>query len=474
MRRFDSSMKLLLATHFLLFGCSDPEPPRALALPCTKCNLILISADTVRADRLSLYGYERPTTPFLDALANESVVFENFLHSGGGTLPSHATMFTGLYPLNHGIDFNTDRSLEDARETLSEILLDNGYRTAAFTDAGWMRRGLGLEQGFELYDDRDLADRPRKEKAGFESSIEPALSWIDESPDEAFFLFLHSYDAHSKDRVWPYECGEPYDSLFAHHPNLTFDGCRDENCASAALSDANRRIRSGEIEPDATFSESELKWMSDLYDGCIRFVDDQLRDFVRELKERDMLKNTIFVVTSDHGEEFLEHGLLLHAQLGYSEITNIPLLIRFPNGTGAGRRPTQLATMVDLMPTLLSALGLETPDAVQGVSLLPALESSDPLRKEIHIFHRAIRTPDWVYRTYPESLYDARADPDQNVNLIDSPEHRATVARLRKRLIKLANRDRNLGEAFLESNDKAGRELSEERKVELRALGYAQ
>jgi hypothetical protein len=176
-----------------LLACGEAESPRT--------PIILISIDTLRADKLGSYGNSRDTSPTLDRLAGEGVLFESFFYSGGGTLPSHVSMFTSLNPGVHGIENEAGRALEGHRVTLAEQLHDAGYATAGFTDSGWMLGYLGLDQGFEIFDD----------SGGRLAHILPkALRFIDAKRAEPFFLFIHTYDVHSEWNALPYECPGDY------------------------------------------------------------------------------------------------------------------------------------------------------------------------------------------------------------------------------------------------------------------------
>ena len=173
-------------------GTDTPESARAATTReyrCRDCNVILISIDTLRADHLGAYGYGRDTSPHLDAFARESVLFEDFVHSGGGTVASHLTMLTSLYPANHGIrGLGDDRVLDPDRVTLAEQLRAANFETAGFTDAGWMKGRFGFAQGFERFDD----------EGGHLPTILPKVRrWLDENANRRFFLFLHTYDVHS-------------------------------------------------------------------------------------------------------------------------------------------------------------------------------------------------------------------------------------------------------------------------------------
>lgn len=443
--------------------------------------MILISLDTVRADHLSVYGYERPTSPGLEAFAAEAVVFERFYHSGGGTLPSHTSMLTGLTPVSHDVraSHEADNVLHPARVTLAEQLRAAGYWTAAFTDRGWLRSKFGIDQGFQVFD----------EEGGRLVKILPKVErWLDQYHREPFFLFVHTYDAHSQSERLPYDCPAPWPQTFTEAMSVDFDGCRGELCASRYLLELDRRLAEGSLTPDEAFTAQELEYVVALYDGCIGYVDHELREFFEHLKELGVYDDSLIVVTSDHGEEFLDHGRLVHQQGGYDELTRIPLLIKFPGGRFGGRRVTELAAMVDVMPTLLEAAALKLPGQVQGKSLLarigeiaPASDAtsgtaSDAVasvaaRDSVHIFN-VLRTDRWKLFKRTQELYDLEADPGETVNLWE--EHPDVVQDLVARLEARLRRDRKDREDFARAVAvrEADVELSAEEIEELQALGY--
>lgn len=457
----------LLASLLVLFaGCTvedaDPSWPDA--------PVILISLDTVRADHLSVYGYDRPTTPGLESFAEEAVVFERFYHSGGGTLPSHTSMLTGLTPVAHAVrpSHEAGNVLHSAWDTLAEQLRDAGYWTAAFTDRGWLRSKFGIDQGFQVFDD----------EGGRLVKILPKVErWLHQYHGEPFFLFLHTYDAHSQGKRLPYDCPAPWPETFTGGMSVDFDGCRGDLCASRYLLDLDRRLADGSLAPEDAFTPEELAYVVALYDGCIRYLDHQMTEFFAHLEELGVYDDSLIVVTSDHGEEFLDHGRLVHQQGGYDELTRIPLLIKFPGGRFGGRRVTQLAAMVDVMPTILDAVARETPRTVQGKSLMQILkplqgdEEPVAVRDAVHIYN-VIRTDRWKLFNRTQELYDLEADPEETVNLWD--DHPDVVAELAARLDERLRRDRKVRDDFTRAVKalEGDVELTSEEIEELRALGY--
>ncbi len=457
------AIALLASLGFIAAACD-----RAPVVPCEGCNLVLISLDTLRADHLSAYGYERPTSPTLERLASEGVLFEHFYQNGGGTLPSHMSLMTSLTPLAHGIDPSDATQLPDARVTLAEALREQGYATAAFVDAGFMMGHYGFAQGFDRYDDaggRFAAILPKVEAWLGERAVPPAAGAA-----PPFFLFVHSYDIHSETEQRSYECPGDYPDLYTEGLDRSFDGCRDGLCASEFLERANAKLEAGELAPSQVLTPAQVEYTVALYDGCINYADAQVGRLLETLRNMGLLEKSVVVVTSDHGEEFLEHGRLIHLQNGYDEIGRIPLILRFPKPLGlAGVRVRHLAAMVDLAPTLLAIVGAPPLAQAQGVSLLPAILWDDPVRDDLHMYY-VLRTPTHKYFHWKQQLFHMGDDPQER--------HPRAIAsdRYSRRIEVLVDVDRAERAAFEARFGQTPRavELDEEQAAQLRALGYGE
>lgn len=428
----------------------------------TNANLVLISIDTLRADHLSVYGYHRPTSPRLEDFARQGLVFDRFYHSGGGTLDSHVSMMTSLRPLTHGITPASGRSLEQERVTLAETLKAAGYSTAAFVDDGYLVKKYGLWQGFDVYDDRG---------GRFEVILPLAQQWLEAHRRERFFLFLHTYDVHSAFTRLPYECPGDYPQLYARGLAGAFDGCRDGRCASELLAWVNAEVTAGRKRVTDVFNREELDYMAALYDGCINYVDARLADLFGLLRSLEAFENTVIVVTSDHGEEFGEHGMLIHDNNSYEEMAHIPLLIRLPGGQLAGHRVRHLAAMVDLMPTLLDLLGAATPEQAQGLSLLPTMWQNRPVQQRINIYNNLLAGR-WKMIADKRQFFDLVVDPLERTNLHDPASlHQQALASATRTLVR---GDQAAQAVFARTVEPTAAQLSEEERAKLRALGYLQ
>ncbi len=330
----------ILATVIALGGCSS----EGLAPP----NVVLVSIDTLRADHLGAYGYGRPTSPVIDGLASGGVLFEQAVANSPWTLPSHGSMHTGLFPRTHGLK-GYDTRLADGTSTLATLLRDAGYSTLGLVNVPWLGRRHGFERGFDQYvmfPPVTTGDRTRC----LNRQIDRAIRWLDEQNAGPFFVFLHNYDVHST-----YDPSDEYLGRFAS----PYDG---KFCGETAELE---RVRAGQAE----MSSSDLRHVIDRYDAGIRELDHDLERFFDYLEDRKLAQDTIVVLTSDHGEEFMEHGGILHGRTMYEEVLAVPLMLRGP-GIPAGRRVSGLVQLTDILPTVAELAGVPAPEGVEGESLV--------------------------------------------------------------------------------------------------------
>ncbi len=332
-------------------GCARPARPPSL---------LLVSLDTLRPDRLACYGAPRATAPSLDALAARGALLEDVSAPSPWTLPSHASLLTGLYPARHGVS-DREHSLGAGCTTLAERLAAAGYRTHAVVNAEHVSARYGLGRGFEAYDQVsewgvDAGGARRIVNRGGEVTAR-GLAWLEQAQDEPFFLFLHYYDAHTDldpDPRWR--------EAFAGAPYPGAPSGRTEELLAA---------RAGARALDAR----DAAWLRDLYDAEVRTLDEHLARLFRGLAELGLAESTLVVVTSDHGEEFLEHGSLLHGRTYYQEVIAIPLLLAGP-GVPAGVRVAEPVGLVDVAPTALALLGQPPPEGLDGRDLSPLLRGA--------------------------------------------------------------------------------------------------
>lgn len=412
-----------------------------------KKGVIFISVDTLRRDHVGAYGYAKPTTPTLDALAKAGVLADDAVSVSSWTLPSHLSMMTSVLPGTHG---GTDmkRAFNHSVPTVAELLRAQGVATHAVTSHLYVSKIYGVDAGFDSMNFRQ--DRLASNVANH------AMDLIDRFGDRPFFIFLHFYDPH-----WHY--APPAETLKIFEP-IPYLGKMTGN-----LNDF-QKLRADQVKP------ADLDHLRALYDGEIRYTDNEIARLMTHLKERDALRNTLMVVTSDHGEEFLEHGSWEHQKTLYEEVIRIPLIV---SGTGvAARRETQPVDLLDIAPTILDFLSVKPVPTMKGVSLLrsvpdhremygetdntldgsrlsflrngsqswKAILRSDPLKK-------VVRSSEW---------FDLAKDPAENTNRPPADSLRASIES-RAQDVALKSRSTAATKAVV---------LSSEQREALKALGY--
>ncbi len=444
----DPMRATLLAALLLASGCTDsPAAPPGSPGP----NVLLISLDALRADHLSCYGYGRPTSPFLDELAGRGTRFAAAFVNTHGTPPSHTTILSSLYQQSHrvGMQPSPGEPRNDAvprgLPLLQEMLAEHGYRTVAVTDGGYMSRNFGFDRGFERFFDggRGIAD-----------GRERLLGFLAEGDDpRPVFVLFHTYEIHS-----PYEPPPGYRELFGRFES---DFAPTNDNLLPIQNDAF-----SQLEPD------DIRFLEAMYDGGIRYTDDVLRELFADLGAIGFLERSLVIVTSDHGEEFAEHGGLLHRDTLYDELLHVPLILQ-GIGVPSGRVEPRLVSSVDIAPTILAAAGLVPPAHMAGRDLLTPAAPEEP---EPAVFsqysdrHYSLRTERWKLILSPRArraeLYDLHRDPGETTDL--AAEKPQQVHRLRQRL-----RAWRSGCPELDYVERDRPELSEEAARRLRALGYA-
>ena len=399
-----------------------------------RLNVILVTIDTLRADRLSSYGSEQVSTPHMDRLAREGVRFSNAATAVPFTLPAHSSIMTGTYPPFHGVRENVGYSLDETLPTLAEELSAAGRATAGFVSAFVLDSRWGIGRGFDRYRD-DFQLDPRKPSVNVgqvqhegPDTIEHALTWLDEPRDAPFFLWVHLFEPHD-----PYTPPEPYRSRYPGRP----------------------------------------------YDAEVAYTD-SLVGLLREgLESRGVLDDSVFVLTSDHGEGLGQHGEGFHGYFIYDSTVHVPLILRLPFGDFEGRVVDEAVSHVDILPTVLSIVGRDVPPEVQGVDLLPLILGREPASpREVYtesyysLYHynwaplRSIRTESekFIETTNPE-LYLLLDDADEESNVI--LQNRDLARSLRDRLLAYSRQLKSSGER------PGGRpDLDTETLAQLRALGY--
>ena len=328
-------------------------------------SVVLISVDTLRADRLSLYGHDVNTSPRIDVWARRAgVTFETTIASAPWTLPSHVSLLTGLDTLRHGV--NHESPMPADVSTLADVLNDAGYATRAITDGGYMHPRYGLAQGFDEYHYRDPRWFKAKtlQKDGLALSIDGALRFLEENADRPVFLFLHTYDVHGPYRDRSVTDGAS--SADSGAPHVTVERLPLDESASFIPQYRPRWQSSNGIlgEP---LTEAELRSLPALYDDGIASVDHQLGRLFDYLRVSGLERDTIVVLTSDHGEMLGEGGSFGHNYL-FDENLQVPLIVAYPGAVPGARVPSQVRS-IDIRPTILDLAGVDPLTGIDGTSL---------------------------------------------------------------------------------------------------------
>ena len=432
----------------------DPGPPRP--------DIVLISLDTLRRDAIGAYGANAAaSTPELDAFADRAVRFDRAYAPVPFTLSSHMTLFSGLRPDVHGVEKKSDRLREEV-ETLPVLLQRAGYATRGIVTNAWMNAEYGFGRGFEVYEELPKADSFVDRARG------QALAWIDERGDDdrPLFLFIHLLDAHSDWEELPYDSPPAYRR---HIPAENAHFCNGATCATRFLIAADKS--------DQEIPEVFAELVADLYHAGVSYLDHELGALFDALDERGMLGPTLVIVTSDHGEEFQEHGRFLHDQ-PHEETLAVPLLVKFPDGSIDPRVVSELVSTADLLPTIVDLLELPRVDAVQGRSLLPLARGGDGAPRVIvsrDPARRIYSVRDDRFRLYVESaeeraqLFDLERDPAAQVDV--SAERPARVRALAAHLTRVLREDAILADT-LGAESAGAAVLDPEEEEWLRSIGY--
>jgi len=398
-------------------------------------NLVVITLDTTRADRIGAYGRANAGTPHLDALAADGVVFDHASTAAPITLPAHSSLFTGRFPPQHGVRDNGGYFLNDNERTLAEVLKARGYATGGFIAAYVLDSKWGIAQGFDTYfDDFDLSkykvfsmgaiQRPGNEV------VDHALPWIDQHRASPFFAWVHLYDAHA-----PYAPPEPFKGEFRNDP----------------------------------------------YQGEISFADAQVGRVVQFLRDRDLFDRTVIIVVGDHGESLNDHGEQGHGFFIYESVVHVPMIVRAPFSAMQHRRVTDSVRSVDVMPTALDLLGIPEPAGVtiDGQSIASLMTGSrtdmglEAYAEAVYPLHhfgwsdlRALRLGRYKLIAAPRpELYDLQDDPTEEKNVF--ADRKALGGRMLGRLAELEAHFKSSGQSKSEAV-----EVDPDAKARLAALGY--
>lgn len=424
---------ILILALLIIFLFFRPRHPSFSHLKEGKrFNYILITVDTLRADRIHCYGFDSIETPYMDLFAAKGVKFERCVAQTPLTLPSHVSILTGTQPLFHGVRDNGGFLVPKELVTLAELFKERGYKTAAFVAAYVLDSKWGLDQGFDYYFDNFDLSRFQKISLGSvqrpaDEVMDEALSWLEERKEEKFFTWIHLYDPHT-----PYEPPSPYDEKYPGRP----------------------------------------------YIGEIAFTDSQLGRLWKFLEENELLDSSFLIFASDHGESLGEHRESTHGFFVYQEGIHVPLIFVAPFKRLQGFSSSQVVSLVDIMPTVLDMAEIPFPSQVQGESLLPLFFRPEKTAQSYAYtetfyprFHygwselKSFQGEKYKLIIAPEmELYDLKEDPDERRNLASS--HSKIFAELKAKADEFIEK---YSENALEIDY---RKIDEETREKLSALGY--
>ena len=413
--------------------------PKALEIR----HVLLISIDTCRADHLGCYGYALDTTPNIDAIAEQGIVFENAISPVPYTLPAHCSMLTGTIPPVHGVLDNSVYRLSKENTTLAELLKERGFSTAAFVSTFVLDARFGMGQGFDVYDDEfvETNDAMGINQCSAEESTRDALTWLDKHRREKGFVFLHYYDPH-----FTYEPPEPFASRFKQVP-----------------------------QPD-NVTTPFAQALFDGYAGEIAYTDHCIGQVVERLKQLGLYDSTLIIITSDHGEMLGQHGEGFHGYYIYQPAIEVPLIFKLP-GKSTARRIPDTVGLVDIVPTLCSVLNIDLPTPIQGQDLSPCFHGRPLPHGDRHLFCQSLEptkyhassllsvlTDEYKYiRTSRPELYDLLDDPNELNNIArEEPDQLQAMGDALDQILAEATQHQAKGKAGLDADT----------RQRLESLGY--
>lgn len=427
---------LLLLSLFII-GCSQNQSTQ---IPDTRnMSVIIVAFDGLQAKHLAAYGYERNTAPHLEAFINKSYLYTQARSASSWTVPSFMSIFTSLYPSEHKMvnkfsGFNADtkqyvksnlQQLAPGTVTMAQIFKENGYATAGFTGDAGISGSFGYSQGFDTYYDSETF-------GAFNSTVPMSLDWLSKNKDKKFFLFVHGYDVHGQHA--------PVQGYNYRYVDANYSGKY-----GGSTTEQGKLREEGLANGKVNLSAEDTKFWRAVYDEKISDADEEFASFMQGVEKMGLANNTIIIVVSDHGTEFMEHQRFDHGHTLYGELTDVLFAIHIPGQT-RGKRIDSLVSTLDVMPTALSLVGLNStiPSTAKGIDLSTTFTGKD-LSQEIftetdyrlYTHKRAVEMPDGrklivTMETNATELYNLTTDPTEQNNI--AATHPADVAELRKKI----------------------------------------
>ena len=441
-------------------------------------NVLLIGIETLRADHVGCLGHHRNTTPTFDKLAKEGVLFSNAIATSSWTMPTNMSVFTSLYPDVHKTTTYQEK-LPEARNTLAQILKENGYITAAFVSNPTLGHQYGFSKGFDLYDDfsvaldlgadlfgnNDRTGQNARTTLTNEVVSRAAIGWLQKNHTKPFFMFVFYFDPHH-DYIPP----PPFDTVFDPDYEGSIDG----------------RGIAYEPRKSTRPAQRDLEHIIALYDGEILYTDGYVSKLLEKFAEYGILDETLIVLFGDHGDEFYEHGSTAHAHTLYNELIHIPLIFTLPSLIPQNKRVGAMVSQVDIMPTILDYLNIEYDGFIQGRSLRPLVEGP---KNNLHdVVYAEVKTPKnealsavitenhkFILNssTGSKELFDLNNDPNEQNNIYESRLLAGSVPLEYQLKQWLANNEKITRQLFGNENLQKI-ELDENQLKQLKSLGYLQ
>ncbi len=435
-------MKKIILLLILLAACASKEADLS-AYKCPDCNVILISIDTFRGDHLTCAGYNKydvDITKNICAFASEGILFTRVIAQASSTQLSHASIFTATIPSHHQSYNTRNTSISNKTITLAEVLKKNNYETGGFTAGVQVSRVFGFSRGFDTY--QDDADKTFKKTEKFRVTASKGMEWIRQR-NKPFFLFLHTYEIHH-----PYTPNETY----AEQLDPDYNGTFGINI-SLDITKFNKNT--------SNLSKEDLDHIIAMYDAEIMSADDGIGWFISELKRENLLEKTIIVLTSDHGEEFGEHGrVAIHSWTLYNELLHVPLILYAP-GLKPGVK-THMVRSIDIAPTILSILGIPLPETFSHTSLFDNQSFAISERETTDTRDFTVQSADTKYFNYNISVFDLVRDPLEQNNIIGQhPEIKDQYTQVYDETLKK-----------IQSSSAKTVQVPKELREQLKALGY--
>lgn len=452
-RKYLCVFVIVFAAGFLLLTVILKN--RIQNITISRPNVVLISIDTLRADHLGCYGYGRNTSSNIDRFASKSILYKNCMSTSSWTLPAHASMLTGLYPSSHCV-INDEFQLDDKYLTLAEILREYGYETTGFVSGWYLDSQFNLYQGFDLYDESYMSNVADSYADELTHGVQ---KWLRDRKEKPFFLFLHYFDVHNN-----YVPPEPFGKAFRNKQDSGVNGD-----IVPYLSKINLEI-----------DKNLLDGLKDLYDGEVEWVDYNIGKFLDTLEELQLDKKTLIILTSDHGDEFLEHGHLGHRRNLYQTTMHVPLIIKLP-GKNSKEINETLVSPIDIMPTILAFLRVDIKYKFDGTNILEDKEVDSEryifgelYRSKLDPGLRCIRNSRYKLifdmQSQKQEVFDLEKDAVEKENLLNREDlvENEEILELKEKFFEFLR-----GRTKAESHNSSMRVNTEKRK-ELKSLGYLQ